>query len=147
MRVSALTDVVLAIIVTQIVAVSVKDISRRVETLGTDAIRTRLRLLIVEKLMSQDLEDHERLSGTQPGGYSMPATNLVHAFPIRKYIMLPANLLRFVSGAATTGLMLWSKNWYLFCVVFATVFAQRTFTRHLSQLSQRLAMYFRIYTQ
>lgn len=52
MDLTPLTDTAFAIIITELARVTVNDAADRVEFYGTDAIRRRLRNLIVEKVHS-----------------------------------------------------------------------------------------------
>lgn len=54
-----LMDVVVAILITEISMVVLKDMRTRVEALGLDAMRKRLQKLLAERLLAQDLETFE----------------------------------------------------------------------------------------
>jgi hypothetical protein len=134
-----------AIVISELVDITLKDVSTRVEGLGYDAIRQRLSAIIVEKILSQDLEDFERNNKTDEYGSSNDAQRLLHSFPIRKFLDIPATLLRTISKVTTTGFMLWTKNWYLFSSVMATILIQRTLRNRFRDFQHSISTYLDVY--
>ena len=75
----------------------------------------------------QDLETYDEKKKAQDRGYTwgLSPQHLLRSYPLEKWITMPSTVLRVGSSTLTTAYLLWSKNAFLFFVVFGVLIGKK----------------------